>query len=78
MDIWLSIANLNLLIIGLLFLAAFHKPVRNVLLTLQGFVNQGLGTAKLTDIWMNLQETAKNSQHSWAVLLHSCGSDKAF
>lgn len=71
-EVQLSIANLSLLIIGLLFLAAFRRPVRNVPLTLQGFVNQGLETAMLMDIWMNLQETAKNSQHSWPVLFCYC------
>lgn len=65
MEVQLSMANLSLLIIGLLFLAAFHKPVRYVPLPLQGFVNRGLETAMLMDIWMNLQP-AKNSQHSWA------------
>lgn len=71
-EVQLSVANLSLLIIGLLFLAAFHRPVRCVPLTLQGFVNQRLETATPMDIWMNLQETGKNSQRSWPVLLHSC------
>lgn len=59
MEVQLSIMN-----ISLLFSVAIHRPVRKVPLILQGFVYQRLKTARLMDIWMNQQETAKNSQHS--------------
>lgn len=46
------------------FLAAIHRAARSVPLTLQGSICQELQSARQMDVWMDLQETAKNPQHS--------------
>lgn len=46
------------------FLAAFHRAARSVPLALQGSVCQELQSAGQMDVWMDLQQMAKNSQHS--------------
>lgn len=45
MEVQLGVDNLSQLIIDLLFLAAFHRPVRNVPLSLLGALNQRLEPA---------------------------------